>query len=154
MVGRSRGVAIWLAAGIVSMGGAAESTSAQTETVHVIVHADSPIDSLTVQEVRQIFTARRLRYGDVRLVVALNPNDPDIYASFARALTGRSSRALGLLWLEAGFRNAAPDPVLVRDEAEMITYVESTPSAVGYASPGALPPTVRVVGALTLTDDR
>ena len=129
---------------------AAAPTAAQAQHVQVIVSADSPILELSEQDVRQIFTARRLRLGDQRLTVAVNPGDADVYERLARTLTGRSARAFGLLWLQAGFQQAAPEPKVVEDDADMIRYVLSTPGAVGYVSPADLPDGVRVVHRLLL----
>lgn len=132
---------------------APESGSAQELTV--IVNASGPIDALSEQEARQIFTARRLRWSDQRLIVAFNPREGEVYESLANLLTGRSARALGLLWLEAGFQEAAPAPVLVHGDTEMIEYVAANPGAVGYTrlSPRDLPQSVRAVHRLRLDGD-
>lgn len=113
--------------------------------VSIVVAADSEIESLSDRELDQIFTGRRLRWGSQRLHVVLNTGEPDEYARVIKTITGKTPRAFGLLWLQAGLDRSAPEPLHVDSEAQMLETVASTSGAIGYVLSSTPPPSVRVI---------
>lgn len=141
----ARGVLTLVAlAGATLAGGGA--TAQQVPEFRVVVHPDSPIEALSVDELSKMFLKRSTRWNDDTPVrVVDQPGDKPVREAFSRAVHGRSAKAIVAHWQQQIFSGrAVPPPELASDDL-VTSYVSVHPGAIGYVSPGTSVRDVKVV---------
>lgn len=131
-------------AGVTLAGGGA--TAQQAPEFRVVVHPNSPIDAVSVDELSKMFLKRSTRWNDNTPVRAVDQSrDKPVREAFSQAVHGRSAKAIVAHWQQQIFSGrAVPPPELTSDEL-VTSYVSVHPGAVGYVSPGASVRDVKVV---------
>lgn len=122
-------------AGVTLAGGGA--TAQQAPDFRVVVHPDSPVDAISVDELSKMLLKRSTRWNDDTPVRAVDqPGNAPVREAFSQAVHGRSAKAIVAHWQQQIFSGrAVPPPELASDEL-VIGYVSTHPGAVGYVSPG------------------
>ncbi|MFD3743246.1 substrate-binding domain-containing protein [Nocardia sp. NPDC058633] len=124
----------------------------------VVLHRDLPVDTLTVQQVRDLYAGRLANWSDVggpdlpvtlvdRRVGSGTKNAFD----WRLGITGRRSEAtISCLGMPSDLSHC-----LVGSAAEMIDVVARTPGAIGYSETAAVTDTVRAIelGGVRATKD-
>lgn len=142
-----RALTLLTLAGVTLAGGGA--TAQQAPDYRVVVHLDSPIDSLSVDDLSKMFLKRSTRWSDDSPVKAVDqPGGAPVREAFSQAVHGRSAKAIVAHWQQQIFSGrAVPPPELASDEL-VTSYVSTNPGAIGYVSSGANVRDVKVVEVL------
>ena len=115
----------------------------------LIAHPDTP-STLNAQQVKRIFTGKQRQFDDGSSVTPVNqPEGSVARAQFDSSVLGRSTSQITAYWSKRVFTGKGKPPIVVASDAEMLSYVQSTPGAVGYVSDNEEPKKVRVI---TLTN--
>ena len=107
------------------------------DALAVIVHADNPLDSLTLAQLRQVFSGRIWRWSELEARVA----GGEILVASREAGSGTRAAFEDLVLRERPEQAPAPITtmaVLRLSSAEVAAYVAEHPAAIGYLALGAL----------------
>lgn len=117
----------------------------------VVVAADSEIESLSREQVINIFMGRYRRLPSGREATPYDlPGDDAAKAAFYAALLGKNLSEVNAYWARLVFSGRTAPPVQTADAADMLRRVAGAPEAVGYLPRAAVNGKVRVVYALKL----
>lgn len=118
----------------------------------VIVHPSVSETSLSVAEVSDYFLRKVTSWKDGgKTVKPVTLTDKTLSDTFARTVHHRNGLAIRKYWQRQVFTGRGTPPPEMRTVAEMLTYVSSTPGAIGYVPAGVdLSPwevrAIRIVG--------
>ena len=114
--------------------GVAAAASAMAGDIYVIAH---PSVELTQAELKDVYLGEKQFAGAVKLVPVDNSA---VQSDFLHKAMGMEASKYGSLWTKKGFRGGLTAPPVKAGDTEVISYVKSTPGAVGYVgapAPGA-----------------
>jgi len=99
----------------------------------VITNVASPVQQISLPEVRLIFSGRKQVWSDgsVIHVVLLNTNSAT-HQLFVKDVFGVWPHQLDRAWSRAVFSGRSTPPIIVETEAQMIMLVGTIPGAIGY----------------------
>ncbi|MCI2245682.1 phosphate ABC transporter substrate-binding protein [Xanthomonas indica] len=121
------------------------STAAQAEVV-VVMSSKSPVDSLSKDQVAQIFLAKS---NSLPGGAQATPIDQDEGAKareeFYKKVTGRDAAQLKSYWSQLMFTGKAQRPKHVAGDDAVKKAVAASPGAIGYIDAGAQDASVKVV---------
>jgi ABC-type phosphate transport system substrate-binding protein len=104
----------------------------------IIVHPSNPVDSMTQKEISALFLKTVTRWADGRRVLPLDQADGSaIRSRFSESIHGRSVSAIKNYWQQQIFAGRDVPPPEKTSDREVMAYVASNPSAIGYVSAGA-----------------
>ena len=124
-------VMLVVAAGVL---GAPRSARAQEKDVPiaVVVGAASPVQRVTVDELRELYLRRQRVWADGSRAIPVNlPPDSAVREHFSRRVLGRSTRDLVSYWNARYFDGITPPPVLPSTSA-VRAYLATEPGAIAY----------------------
>ena len=109
----------------------------QVDTVYVIANPSVPLDSISMDEVQEIFTLQQVKWDNGSLIRLIDfKTDLPVKDAYYRYL-GFNKSTLKNQWLRIILSGEGQSPLLVRTEEEMLQEVMLTPGAIGYtSSPG------------------
>lgn len=123
--------------------------SAGAHSLTLIAHPDTP-STLNAQQVKRIFTGKQRQFDDGSSVIPINqPEGSAARTQFDSSVLGRSTSQITAYWSKRVFTGKGQPPIVVVSDSAMLSYVQSTPGAVGYLSDNVEPKKVRVI---TLTN--
>jgi hypothetical protein len=96
----------------------------------VYVIANSGVE-LAAAEVKEVYLGEKQLAGSVKLVPVDNAA---VQADFLDKVVGMDAGKYSALWTKKGFRDGLAAPAVKSGDAEVISFVKSTPGAVGYVS--------------------
>jgi ABC-type phosphate transport system substrate-binding protein len=112
----------------------------------VIVHRDNPVQSLTRQQVADLFLRRTRAWPDGQ---AVRPVDQIAAASvreaFSRAVLGKATTAVVSYWQQQVFAGRSAPPPERQGDAAVVAFVQGDPGAIGYVSGASAPGGVKPV---------
>jgi ABC-type phosphate transport system substrate-binding protein len=113
----------------------------------VVANAGVSITSLSHEQVSQMFLKKLAKWPDGKKVAAVDQaRSAPIRESFSKSVHGRDASALVSYWQQQIFSGGDVPPPEKANDAEVLTFVRSTPGAIGYVSSTAgLGDGVRVV---------
>lgn len=114
----------------------------------VVVNAQSGVDTLTREEVVNIFLGRfrQLPNGVAALPVD-QPADQPLKAEFYRLLVNKTPAEIRAYWARLIFSGKTSPPLQATTPEEVLHWISDTPGAVGYvAADQVRPPLARVFG--------
>lgn len=126
-----------------ALAGAAPALAAE---FNVVVNLESPVDTLTREQVSDLFLKRTTSFpGGFAAKPVDRPDGSKLFEAFCRSIHGKAGSVVHAFWtrVSASGRDSAP-PVRQTDE-EVLAYVRSTKGAIGYVSAGISTTGVRVV---------
>lgn len=112
--------------------------------VAVVVAAQSPATSLTLEELAQVFRRRRQFVGGQRVQPINLPAAHALRRFFSQAVLQQAPEDMEDYWRDMYFNGIFPPFVLASEEA-VLRFVASTPGAIGYVSACALDRRVTVL---------
>jgi ABC-type phosphate transport system substrate-binding protein len=116
--------------------------------IQVIAHGGAPSQSLTHQQVADLFLKKTTRWPDgttAALPVDL-PADAALRESFSQQFLERSARAVVSYWNRQIFSGRAVPPSVLESEDKVVEFVRANAGAIGYVSAALeLPDGVRAV---------
>ena len=112
----------------------------------VIVNTGNTLRELTREQVASYFLKRRTTWPNGTLVLPVDlPPDSRIRTTFSHAVLRRAPEDISAYWIQEIFAGRSEPPEIRNTDAAVITYVSSTPGAIGYVSAMTASSTVRVL---------
>lgn len=141
-----RSLATLLLTLVVLLAAAPASVSAQdARGLLVIVHPGVPATSLPIAELQRIYLGKTSRWGDGTNVVPTMLKDGPDQEAFVEGLLGRPLHRFVTYWRQMIFTGKGVPPRSFRDHAAMMTFVATTPGALGFAPASAVDDSVKVL---------
>ena len=101
----------------------------------VIVNTANPVDSMSRNEVSDLFLKRMTRWDDGRRVLPVDQNvTSSVRARFSKRIHRRSVPAVKNYWQQQIFAGRDVPPPEKASDREVVAYVESNPGAIGYVT--------------------
>ncbi len=111
----------------------------------LVAHADNAVTTISRQDAELIFLNRKRRWPDGgNIAVVINEN-PKIYDSFSYTVLKRSPRQYLIFRKKMLFRGQGMPPPTVKTDREVVDFVSAHINGLGYISPEAVTPAVKVV---------
>ena len=122
------------------------STVFSSETIYVVVSAQSSVRNLTQKEVLALYTGRNrtLPNGELALPVD-QQHDGAARVDFYQALTGMDIARINSYWARLHFTGQVQPPQCVGDDQAVLQRLRRDPQAIGYLTREPQDPGVRVV---------
>ena len=123
-----------------------------TEVVFVLAHKAVPVDSISTEELIDIFTLQQLKWKNGELIRLMDfKRDFPVQNAFYGAM-GFQRVTLKNHWLRIILSGEGQSPTLLRTEEEMIREVALTPGAIGYAGTIDEESDVKVIAIISTGD--
>lgn len=117
--------------------GGADGEPAGESAIEVIVAPDVPVDTLTVNQLRLIFSLRLRSWPNgAPIRVVTEPDDAPVHQAFCRTHLGVYANSLRIAWNRLIYTGLAAGPTVVSGEAAMLERVANLPGAIGYVRQG------------------
>ena len=116
--------------------------------ISIVVSAKSPIETLSIDEVSDIFLGKSPTYPDGReaIPVELKTGSP-VKDAFHNATTKKSPTQLKSYWAKMLFSGKGTPPKEVETDAAMKALVAENPNVIGYISSESVDASVKVISA-------
>lgn len=112
----------------------------------VVVNASSGVTEITSAELSKIFQKKATKLPDGAAARPVDQNkDAAVREAFSKAVHGRSASQIEAYWQQQIFAGKDVPPDQKASDAEVISFVQSTPGAIGYVSVGAATSAVKVL---------
>ncbi|MBU0679877.1 MAG: ABC transporter substrate-binding protein [Proteobacteria bacterium] len=111
----------------------------------LVVNVGNDVARLSPHEVELIFLSRKRIWPDGGNIAAVINENPKIYESFSYTLLKRSPRQYLIFRKKMLFRGQGMPPPTVQTDQEVIDFVAAHVGGLGYVSPEAVTPAVKVV---------
>ncbi len=115
------------------------------EAFKVVVNASNGVASMTKQQLSQLFLKKSTHWANGQVVQPVEPTDERLRAAFCKDVHGKSINAIRSYWNQLIFSGREVPPLEKSDDDAVVTFVRSTPGAIGFVSPGAGTSGVKVV---------
>jgi ABC-type phosphate transport system substrate-binding protein len=120
-------------------------TCARADVV-VVVSASSSVDSLTKNQVSDIFLGKTSSFPNGTKAIAIDQKDGSSERiDFYKKVSGKSSSQLKSYWAKLIFSGRKPPPKQLANGTEVKKSVSSNPSQISYIAEEALDSSVKVV---------
>ena len=137
----SQRIAIALLAGTTLITGAAQAASFK-----IIVNNSVSVSSLSKKAASDLFLKKTTKWESGAAVTPVDQLDSsNTREGFSKAIHGKPAAAVKSYWNQQIFSGRDVPPVEKKSDAEVLSFVRSTPGAIGYVSDGAAADGVRVV---------
>jgi ABC-type phosphate transport system substrate-binding protein len=101
--------------------------------VTVISHQSVDVKSLTTSQLRRIYTMRQLQWlDDVGIKVYVLPKNHVVHKRFCKENLRMFPYQLDRIWNKLTFSGLGVAPTVVKNQAELLRIVSTTPGAIGY----------------------
>lgn len=110
------------------LSGIVVTSAALAGDVYVISH---PSVELSAAEIKDVYLGDKQFAGAIKLVPVDNAAVQNDFLAKAIKL---STEKYGSIWTKKGFRDGMTAPAIKSSDADVISFVKSTPGAVGYVS--------------------
>jgi len=101
--------------------------------VSVISHKSVDVKSLTTSQLRRIYTMRQLQWSsNIRIKVYVLPSNYLIHKNFCKENLRIFPYQLDRIWNKLTFSGLGVAPTVVKNQAELLKIVSTTPGAIGY----------------------
>jgi len=120
--------------------------TAEAAQFKVIVNRSVNADSLSRQEVSDLFLKKTTKWRDGTEVAAVDqPDSSTVRDAFSKDIHGKPASAVKSYWNKQIFSGRDLPPLEKKSDAEVVAYVRSTAGAIGYVADSAATEGVRVV---------
>ena len=120
--------------------------STQIIPVVVIVNNANPVQSLSVLELRRIFTKQSRMWPHGEPVVPVDWDSTHYLRSvFSKDALDRTVREMQEYWVQQSMTQGLTPPSTQRSARAVLRFVASVPGAISYVPPSEVDETVRVV---------
>lgn len=134
-LGNGARLAVLLAAALVALLPGLLPTPGQGSSGFVVVgHQGVPDSSLTRSEVSDIFLLRTHTWSDGTPAKPVTQETRDLDEAFCREIHGRSVASVKKFWQRQIFTGRGTPPPERDSDSAVLSYVRSTPGAIGYVS--------------------
>ena len=120
--------------------------TAQAASYKVIANNSVPANSLSRKAASDLFLKKTTKWENGSAVTPVDQLDSsNVREGFSKGVHGKTAAAVKSYWNQQIFSGRDVPPVEKKSDAEVLSFVRSTPGAVGYVSEGASAEGVRVV---------
>jgi ABC-type phosphate transport system substrate-binding protein len=119
--------------------------AAADETFKVVVNPSNGVSSMTRQQLSQLFLKKSTRWPGGQTVQAVEPSDERLRSAFCKDVHRKTLNAVRSYWNQLIFSGREVPPLEKSDDDAVVSFVRSTPGAIGFVSVGAATPGVKVV---------
>ena len=120
-------------------------TDVAAQAIAVVVGRDSPVRTITRDELRDLYLRRQRLWSDGTAAIPVNlPAGTSLREAFSRAVLGRSSQELLAHWNARYFEGIRP-PAVVPSAAAVRAYLAAEPAAIAYLPLDGVDGTCRVL---------
>lgn len=111
----------------------------------VICNKGVPQDTLSANDIQQIFLGRKTLWPDNRNIHFVVMKEGETHAEFLKDYVTKTPSQYQVFWKKMIFTGQAKAPVTVDTPEEVLTYVANTPGAIGYVPSGLGHDQVKVI---------
>lgn len=114
----------------------------------IIVHPSSSVQSISKMDLSRLFLRQRSRWesgGHAKPIDLKIKTNSEVRRAFSEQVLDRTLAAVDSYWNSQVFAGKGAPPPTAKTEQEVISYVRTTPGAVGYVSSSADTSGVRVI---------
>ena len=109
--------------------------SPQAYSVNIISNSTADTVSLSVAQLRRIYSMRQVRWQNgTPIVVYVLANDHSLHQDFCKEQLQLFPYQLDRIWNKLTFSGYGVAPIIVANEQELIQSVRSTKGAIGYVA--------------------
>ena len=109
--------------------------AAQAVTFKVIVNQDSPVSSLTKNEISNAFLKKNTKWDNNVAILSVDlVESSDVREAFSKAIHERKISAVKAYWQGQIFSGRNIPPVEKKSDREILEFVHDNPGAIGYIS--------------------
>jgi ABC-type phosphate transport system substrate-binding protein len=138
----------WAAGAVLAtvLSGAEPSVQEAASNLVVIVNKSNPITSLSVAELRRVFSkqTRMWRHGDSMVPVDWDATS-DVREQFSRAVMGRTVRQMSDFWVQQSITQGLAPPSTQRSARAILRFVANVPGAISYVPRSDVDDSVKVI---------
>ena len=122
------------------------TAAAEAAQFKVIVNRAVKSDSLTKQQVSDLFLKKTTKWTDGTAVAAVDlPDATSVREAFSKEIHGQPASAVKSYWNKQIFSGRDLPPLEKKTDAEVVAYVRATAGAIGYVAESAETEGVRVL---------
>ena len=122
------------------------TVAAETVQFKVIVNRSVKSDSLTKQQVSDLFLKKTTKWTDGTAVAPIDqPDSSAVREAFSKEIHGKPASAVKSYWTKQIFSGRDLPPMEKKTDAEVVAYVRATAGAIGYVGESAETDGVSVV---------
>ena len=112
----------------------------------VVVHKDNPVESLTRNDVVNLYMGRRRSFAKGYPAIPLDhASDSNVRREYYRRLVGKSVAQMNAYWARLLFTGRTTPPHVFADSSSILNAVKSNPGALAYLPSGDVGEGVKVV---------
>jgi ABC-type phosphate transport system substrate-binding protein len=100
----------------------------------VIAHSGVPASSLDRDELSNVFLKKRSSWDNGTSIFPVTLEDREVESAFAEDVHHRSTASLKKFWQRQIFTGGGTPPPSFSSDQEVLSYVRSTPGAIGFVS--------------------
>lgn len=100
--------------------------------IYVVTHRDNPIESLSEQQVRDLYLARSKAWPNGEFIVVYDHEDTELRSRFFKRLTGMSLRQADAYWARLIFAGRILPLEQLSGEAALVDIAKETSNMLGY----------------------
>lgn len=105
----------------------------------VIVNAANPVTSLSAEHASRIFLKKVTSWDDGQAILPVDqPERASVRIAFTRQVIRRQFAAVNAYWQQRIFSGRELPPLVKDSDAEVVLFVETHPTAIGYVSFGTV----------------
>ncbi|MFQ5508701.1 MAG: hypothetical protein ACE5FN_05095 [Leptospirillia bacterium] len=136
--------ALVLVAGLVLLGG---SGWAAAEEISVVVNAQSPVETMSIDEVRSIYMGETTFWGDVHIIPISYHEGSPLLSSFLERVIRTTENVYKTYWIRRIFREGGIPPRKAVNVESALELIARNNGGIGFVYSGSanLGPNVRVV---------
>ena len=118
---------------------------AGAQEFQVVANPSVALDQVTAGDLSKVFQKKSGDLAGVKVVPVDLGGDSPTREAFSQAVHGRSASAIESYWQQQIFSGKDVPPDQMGSDAEVLSFVASTPGAVGYVSASADVSSVQVI---------
>lgn len=115
------------------------------ESVIVICNNSVSEDSLTKEDIKNIFLGMKTTWSNNQKIVFVTLKEGDVHDIFLKEYIGKTIFQYANYWKKQVFTGKGKPPKSFETEEELVNYVADTEGAVGYISPGVENSRVKII---------
>lgn len=102
-------------------------------SVEVISHPSVEVETLTISQLRRIYSMRQLRWPNNNIIIVFTlHSDHPLHKTFSNEKLRIFPYQLDRIWNRLTFSGLGLSPTVLKNQNELIQAVKNTPGSIGY----------------------
>jgi len=131
---------------------AVSSSEKPERDVIIIVNKKLPVDTLTMDEIKDIFQRKKTVWDDGEKITIALIEGGRVHQSFVRYYIHKTPAQYHRYWKKLIFSGRGAPPITFRSENSLMAHVALTQGAIGYVSSKIKPAGVKVIRIVTKSE--